>query len=135
MHYLVLLVLDNIELGGVVCDAWEEVGVGGITIMASTGLGRVRQKQGFRDDIPLMPSLRSLLHGPEEHHRTLFSVVEGEAMVDRLIAATEAVIGSLDEPDSGIMIALPVARAVGIQRREHEHAERSPKSDKKKSGE
>lgn len=128
MHYLVLLVLDDIERGNDVCDAWEAAGVGGITILASTGLGRMRQKQGFRDDIPLMPSLRSLLHGPEEHHRTLFSVVEGEAMVDKVIAATEAVLGDLSEPDSGILVALPVYRAVGIHRRSEEHVEREEKT-------
>lgn len=128
MHYLVLLVLDDIERGNDVCDAWETAGVGGITILASTGLGRMRQKQGFRDDIPLMPSLRSLLHGPEEHHRTLFSVVEGEAMVDKVIAATESVLGDLSEPDSGILVALPVYRAVGIQRRSEEHVEREEKT-------
>jgi hypothetical protein len=116
MYYLVLLVLDDVEQSTDICDAWEATGVGGITIMESTGLGRLRYKQGYRDDMPLMPSIRALLQGREEHHRTLFSVVEGEEMVDRLIKATESILGDLNAPHSGIIIALPVARAIGIDR-------------------
>jgi hypothetical protein len=117
MYYLVLLVVDDVNKCPDIFDAWEAAGVGGITIIESTGLQRIRQKEGYRDDIPLMPSLRSLLHGHEEHHRTLFSVVQGEEMVDRLVAATESIVGELSEPDTGILFALPLARVVGVPRR------------------
>ncbi|WP_374685542.1 hypothetical protein [Promineifilum sp.] len=123
MHYLVLLVVDDVNKCPDLFDAWEAAGVGGITIVESTGLHRIRQKaghhdkEGFRDDVPLMPSLRSLLHGHEEHHRTIFSVVQGEEMVDKLVAATESVVGELSEPDTGILFALPLARVVGVPRR------------------
>lgn len=130
MYYLVLLVLDDNEQATDICDAWEAVGVGGITLIESTGLGRLRYKQGYRDDLPLMPSIRSLLQGREEHHRTLFSVVEGEAMVDRLIEATEAVLGDLNLPHTGILIALPAARAIGINR-SHYDRESQPKEVRK----
>lgn len=121
MYYLVLLVLDDVEQVTDICDAWETTGVGGITIIETTGLGRLRYKQGYRDDMPLMPSIRALLQGREEHHRTLFSVVEGEEMVDRLIAATESILGDLNLPHSGIIVALPVHRAVGLHRRDTNH--------------
>jgi nitrogen regulatory protein P-II 1 len=116
MYFLVLLVLDDNDRATDICDAWEAAGVSGITILESTGLGRLRYKQGYRDDIPLMPSIRSLLQAREEHHRTLFSVVDGEVMVDALINATEKILGDLNLPNSGIMIALPVARAAGMNR-------------------
>ena len=56
MSYLVVFVLDDIDRSQDVLDAWESAGVNGITIIESTGLGRVRQA-GIRDDIPLLPSL------------------------------------------------------------------------------
>lgn len=114
MHYLVLLVLDDVNQGHRVFDAWEEAGVTGLTIIESTGLGRLRRSQGLRDDMPLMPSIRSLLQAREEQHRTIFSIVEGEDMVDRLIEATEKVIGKLSDPHTGVLFALPVARVVGL---------------------
>ena len=100
-------------------DAWEKSGVGGITIIESTGVARLSSMQGFRDDVPLMPSLRSLLHTREEHHRTIFSIVEGEEKVNELIEATQAVIGQLYEPDTGILFALPLSHVVGLARRDY----------------
>lgn len=114
MYFLVLLVLDDINKGPELFDAWEAAGVTGLTIMDSTGLGRLRNVMGLRDDMPLMPSIRALMQGREEHHRTIFSVVEGEAMVDKVIAATEAVTGDLNKANTGILFALPVARVVGL---------------------
>ncbi|MFO7662632.1 MAG: hypothetical protein R6X18_08560 [Chloroflexota bacterium] len=116
MYHMVLMVLDDIKRAEEIYDAWSSAGVGGITIIESTGLGRVRYKQGYRDDIPLMPSIYDLLHAREEHHRVFFSVVNGEEMVDKLFLITEEIIGDLNNPNSGIMVALPITRAVGMNR-------------------
>lgn len=117
MYYLVTLVLDNIEHEQDIFDAWEKAGVGGITIIESTGLARIRQKIGYRDDVPLMPSIRSFFHGREEHHRTIFSIVQGEEMVQRLITVTEEVTGKLTEPNTGILFAMPLSHVAGVPRR------------------
>lgn len=119
MYYLVILVLDDVNLSPNVFDAWEKAGVGGLTIIESTGLARMRQKQGYRDDLPLMPSIRALLRSDEEHHRTIFSIVEGDEMVTRLIAATEAIVGELSEPNTGVLFALPLSHVAGVPRRGH----------------
>ena len=87
MYYTVVLVLNDLEHEAAILDGWEKTGVTGVTIMDSTGLGRVRQRASLRDDMPLMPSLHSLLHAGEEHHRTFISVVDGDEIVDRIIAA------------------------------------------------
>lgn len=113
MYHMILLILDKLEQCSSVLDAWDAAGAAGITILESTGLARVR-KSVIRDDLPLMPSIASLLKGREEHHRTLFTVVEGEAQVDRIIEATQAITGNLDEPNSGALFVLPVTRVVGL---------------------
>ena len=113
MYHMILLILDELEQCPAVLDAWDAAGAAGITILESTGLARVR-KSAIRDDLPLMPSIDSLLKGREEHHRTLFTVVEDEAQVDRIIEATLAITGDLDEPNSGALFVLPVTRAVGL---------------------
>ncbi len=114
MYHMILLILDELEQCPSVLDAWDAAGAAGITILESTGLARVR-KSALRDDLPLMPSIESLLKGREEHHRTLFTVVEDEVQVDRIIEATLAITGNLDEPNSGALFVLPVTRAVGLQ--------------------
>jgi hypothetical protein len=95
--------------------------VAGITILESTGLGRIRQGENLRDDLPLMPSLRNLLQTREEHHRTMFTIVNDEQMIDRIFEATERVLGNLNEPNKGILFAVPVARAFGVLNRKSEN--------------
>jgi nitrogen regulatory protein PII len=114
MYHMVLLIVDNVEQCFPVLDAWEALEVGGITILESTGLGRVR-KSGPRDDVPLMPSLANLLKRREERHRTMFTVVENEEKVDELIEATQKIIGDLNNAHNGVLFVLPVSRVVGLR--------------------
>jgi nitrogen regulatory protein PII len=114
MAHLVVLVLDNLLQFPGVLRAWEEAGAPGVTILESTGLRRVLG--AARDDLPLLPSLRDVIVGSELHHRTLFSVVEDEATVERLIAATESVVGDFGEPHSGLLFVVPVSRVLGLQK-------------------
>ena len=62
MAYLVVLVLDDPDLRDGLLDAWERAGARGVTILESSGIGRVR-RAALRDDTPLLPSLRNLLRG------------------------------------------------------------------------
>lgn len=116
MAQLLVFVLDNMEHCPSVLDAWEDAGVTGVTILESTGLNRLRQ--GIRDDFPLMPSLRSILAGRETHHRTLFSVVEDEAVLARAIEATQRVVGDLSQPYTGLLFVVPVNQVLGLKRTE-----------------
>lgn len=113
MYQMVLLIVAKLDQCPTILDAWEAAGVGGITILESTGLGRVRQAS-IRDDIPLMPSLSRLFQNREVRHRTIFTVVDSDEMVDKLIEVTENQLGDLNNPDNGVMFVLPVSRVVGF---------------------
>lgn len=114
MHQMVMLVLGDTERYHDILDAWEATGVKGITMMASTGLGRTR-RAGASESFPLMPSLIDFLRTPEQHHHTLFTVVENDAMVDKLVAATQGILNDMTKPDSGVLFVLPVTRAIGMR--------------------
>jgi len=118
MSYLVWLVIDDLDKCNDVLQAWEDAGTRGITILESTGIGRIRK--GIRDDIPLMPSLTDLLKRPETHHRTIFSVVKEEEDVNKLHEATKSVIGDLDEPNTGVMFVIQLHSVYGINKRKRE---------------
>ena len=120
MIYMVLFVLHDTEQLDPVLQAWEETGVGGVTILASTGLARFRQHSVLQDDIPLIPSLEDLLMHEENTNRTLFTIVNSEEMADRVVAATQSVTGDLNHPNTGILVLLPVARAYGLDRQASE---------------
>jgi len=113
MSYLVVFIVDDIDDCPAILDAWEAAGVLGVTILASTGLGRIR-RAGLRDDIPLMPSLHDLLGSEEEQHRTLLSVVDSQEMVDKMVATAQQIIGDLENPHTGFLFVLPVLQAYGL---------------------
>ena len=112
MYFMIIFVLDDVDQCQDVLDAWEAVGIVGVTILESTGLGRVHQA-GMRDDLPLMPSLSDLFKRSETRHRTLFTVTEDQSEIDNLVEATQSVVGDLEQPNTGFLFVLPVNQVYG----------------------
>ena len=115
--YLILLVLNDPDRLEELLIAWEENGVQGATVLFSTGLGRIRELGTWRDDMPLIPSLKDFYELPENLNRTIFTIVKDETQVDGIVAATKKVVGELDEQGAGPLLVLPVARAYGMNKR------------------
>ena len=112
--YVVLFVLNDPDLLDDVLSAWERAGVSGATVLPSTGLGRIRQKEGLRDDVPLMPGLEDFYHHESDISHTLFTIVDSEALAGEVVRATEQVVGSLDQPGNGILAVLPTVSIHGL---------------------
>jgi hypothetical protein len=112
MFHLVVLVLDDPDKCRAVLDAWEAAGVPGATVLDSTGLGRVRRAT-LRDDVPLMPSLIDLLRRGENRHHTLFTLVKDPSLIEAIVDQTQAVIGDLDNADTGLLFVVPVSHVYG----------------------
>ena len=87
-----------------------------MTILESTGLARLRS--AMRDNIPLLPSLRDLLTSQEFRHRTLFTVIEDEATLERVITATEQIIGDFSCHHIGLLFVAPVTRVLGLEKQD-----------------
>ena len=96
-------------------DAWEGVGVKGITILESTGLGRVR-RGGIRDDLPLMPSLIELYKITESHNRTMFSVVDDLDVAHTLVDSAQNIVGDMEQPNSGLIFIAPLVEVYGLNK-------------------
>lgn len=114
--FLIMLILNDAERCQDILDAWDQAGAPGVTILRSTGLGRVRTKLGLKDDVPLMPSLEDFFQSEENLHRTLIAIVRGQSLVDQIVQATQAVLGDLNQPNTGILVVLPVLQAYGLDR-------------------
>ncbi len=114
--YLILFVLNDPDRLEDLLIAWEEAGVQGATVLFSTGLGRIRQLNGWRDDMPLIPSLKDFYSAPENLNRTIFTAVNTEQDVDAIIAATQKVVGRLDEEKTGLLLVLPLSQALGLNK-------------------
>jgi hypothetical protein len=114
--FMILLVLNDSDQCQDVLNAWEAAGAPGVTILPSSGLGRVRKHAGLDEDIPLMPSLEDFFQQEENMHRTLITFVSERPVVDKIIQATLSILGDLELPDSGMLAVLPVLEVYGLKR-------------------
>lgn len=112
--YLIVFVLDDPDKLEDLLNAWEETGTGGATVLVSTG--RHRLSNGFRDDIPLMPGLDDFYNRVEAYHRTLFTIVKDDAVLQKVVEATQKVVGDLNQPNTGILVVLPTAQVYGLEK-------------------
>jgi nitrogen regulatory protein PII len=119
--YMILFVLNDPDLLEQVLNAWEAAGVSGITVLPSTGLGRIRQKEGLRDDVPLLPSLEDFYHHDADISHTLFTLVDEDGLAEKVVAATERVAGDLNKPGNGILAVLPTVSVHGLIKHKKEN--------------
>lgn len=115
--YLILFVLNDPDKLEDLLIAWEENGIQGATVLFSTGLGRIRELDTWRDDMPLIPSLKDFYEIPENLNRTIFTIVKDEVHVDAIVAATKNVVGELDEQETGLLLVLPILRVYGANKK------------------
>jgi nitrogen regulatory protein P-II 1 len=113
--YLILFVLDNPDKLEALLNAWEKAGTSGATVLASTGMNRMLNS-GVRDDIPLMPSLEDFYKRAEDYHRTLFTIVKDDEVLQKIVDATQSVVGDLNQPNTGVLVVLPTAQVYGLEK-------------------
>jgi hypothetical protein len=106
--YMVMVVLDDPDRLDALLEAWRKVGIGGATIIESTGIHRRKSQM-----IPLRYIFQTT--GPrEEGHYTLLAIVDSEQVVQACLGATESVVGDLSQPNSGIFTAWPLSVVKGL---------------------
>ena len=114
--FFVLYVSRDVEQANAVLKIWIDAGIGGVTILESAGMQQAGGNFGLRDDVGIIPSLATLLRGTEIHHRTLFTAITEQAMLDKVIRATEDYIGDWTRMDVGILLVLPILQAYGLNK-------------------
>lgn len=115
MAIVVIYVLDDTSLLTAILEAWEKAGAPAVTILDSTGTERLRHAR-LREDLPLLPSLADLLADDNVYNKTLFSFVSSEEIVDRIVEATRHIVGDFSEPHTGVLCAIPLSRAYGLDK-------------------
>ncbi len=109
--YMIMFVLDQASYLDEILDAWSDIGVTGATIVESTGLYRRSQKR-----IPMRYTYGDTPM-QEKGNITLFVMVGDEALVHTCLFKVEEIVGDLNQPNSGVFTAWPVAINKGIPTR------------------
>jgi hypothetical protein len=116
--YMVMFVLDDPELLDNVLDAWDEIGVSGVTYVESTGINRRRLARQV--GTPFMAGINRLMTGNQENHFTLFTIVRSERVVQECLDAAESIVGNLLTPNSGVLAAWPLPIVKGVPEKRSE---------------
>jgi hypothetical protein len=107
---MIFFVLNDPDRLDPVLAAWENAGVKGVTLFETTGIHRRRKQR-----VPMRYVFSGT--GPhEEGHVTLMAIVPDQEVVERCLSATEAVIGDLEKPDTGIFAAYPLTTVKGLNK-------------------
>lgn len=110
--YMVVFVLDDPNQLDNVLDAWHAAGVSGVTIIESTGINR--RWRARQVGSVLMAGMNRLIGDTQEGHYTLLVIVPDETLVQTCLQAAEAVVGNLDQPNTGVLAAWPITIIKGV---------------------
>jgi len=106
---LLVLILKKADLVNEICRDLAEEGVHGGTILDGVGMASVIDKM---DDLPLFGMLKTLLAEDDDGVKVMLFVMNDEELVKARKTIKEVV--GLDEPNTGIMFALPVSFVEGL---------------------
>ena len=109
--YMLMMVLDDSTRLNDVLQAWMGAGVRGVTILESTGIHRMLPRETAG---PMFAGFSQMFGSGRVGHNTLIAVIDEMAGAETAVAATEAILGDLSQPHTGIIFALPVAKTWGM---------------------
>ena len=108
---LLIFVLNDVEKLDELLLALSNGGLRGATILNSMGMASSLYSNG---ESVFMNSLKALLDPQNPENRTIFTVVDGQQ--EELFRETvNRVIGSLSEPNTGILFTLPIDSIEGLR--------------------
>jgi len=122
MTHLLVVILSDLESMPALLEAWQDIGVPGVTITESAG--------GYRTTTWLsrvgLGALDHLFEAQEVHTRTLLTAIEDEELLARAVAEAERVVGDFEQPDTGLLLVLPVIQAKGLHKAQPELPQEAP---------
>jgi len=106
--YALFVVLNQTDYLEDILEGFVAAGVKGATILDSQGMASAIVHSGGQR-VPLFGSLKTLLDGARPFNKTIFTVLEDEAMVEKAVAAVQDALQGLAAEGLGLMFTVPVA--------------------------
>jgi len=91
-----------------ILSEFAKIGISGSTVIDGHGMGEI-----VADEIPVFSGLRNLFPKGNFQTHILMSVLSKESLQDVILIIKET-CGDLCEPGSGVIVTLPVSRAIGL---------------------
>lgn len=109
---LMVIILNKTDALEYLLEGLSAAGIGGATIIQSSGLAMTLAKM---DSSFLSASIRSLFSGEEEDNRTILSVIKNNQL-DLARRVVYNTVGDLSQPNTGIMFTVPLDFVEGTRK-------------------
>ena len=106
---LLILILNKVEKLEEVLEGFLEAGVTGATIFDTVGMGHI-----LSEEVPIFAGLRFMFAGAKPHNKTIISVID-KNKVEEVLRLLQNILGSLQEPGTGIVFTIPLDRVEGLK--------------------
>lgn len=110
-----VLVLNKVECLEPILEGMLAKGLGGATILDSTGMMRVLDGDD-NVDLPMMGLLRHFYSPERKRSKTMFAIIRDEQR-DTLVDIINRATGGLDQPDTGIVFCIPTTFVEGLEKK------------------
>ena len=114
---LMVIILNKTEVLDYLLEGLSASGIGGATIIESSGMAMTLSKL---DSSFLSASIRSLFNGNEEDNRTILSVIDDDQL-DTVRKVVYSTVGDLSQPNTGILFTVPIDFAEGTRKQRKAH--------------
>lgn len=101
---LLICVLNEPDYLHAVLTALVEAGVPTSTVIESQGMGRI-----LSQEVPIFAGFRHLFAGSKPFNHTIFAVVDGPEVSNRVVTLLQDVLEEVEEASKGIVFTLPVS--------------------------
>ncbi len=105
---LLFIIVNRREDLGQILRVLREAGVGGSTVIESSGMGRT-----MSESLPLFGGLRHLEDGLRTHNHTLFALIRDHGVLENAKESVLKLMDGFSEEGSGMMMVLPVSEVWG----------------------
>lgn len=111
---LLVFILNKIEKLDQLVQEFAKHNITGATIINSSGLAHKIVDYNDETLSNIIGSLKKILNMNNRSNNTIFMVAK-EERISEIIEIIESVVGSLDEPDTGLIFTLPIDFVKGMK--------------------
>ena len=108
--FLLIIHLDKTDLMQDILEVFTKNGLTGCTIFNTTGVGHTTF---LKHDAPIIASMKRIFGPDREYNKTIFTVIEGEKLLDKTMDDVEEVVVDFCKPNIGLMYAMPLKHVRG----------------------
>lgn len=112
MVNLLVVILEQRSKLPELLEAWQEAGVPGVTIMPCAGAIRARSWLSMLG----LAGIDRMFESAVLPQRMLLAAIDDDEALARAEAAAERIVGDFDQPNSGLLMVIPLARVSGLHK-------------------